>query len=1079
MENRNGRGRDFGGRTGSFGGNKEPKFLPGNRADALRELCNTPQHKHKVEEEKRYFLLYLNYAVDNLQQLAGSACLPPTLFKEAAVRANLEKADDATIHKLANFLWLFNVEEPERDFRDYRKLTIMLVTRIYALRNLFAHPDTGDSAPLLADNDLYVLLEGIFKSAANDDAMSEGVRMDKLYKLKLLNRHTKLNPSDPGYPKNSAYEFTRKGMIFLTCLALYKDQAHEFCQLFVDMRLPVRCPRADAECAEAPCNATEKTCNAAKAKALITMFTCFSCRRGRATLNAQTQDYMCFADIVAYLNKVPAAMYDCSETAEASPLAPELAKMAELAANSTESEKNKATKYELHKRFRERFVSFAAGYCEDFGILKPLRFKRLDISEKFGRKRCCFGPERDAELQVRMNRHYMIARDAIGFEYLPREHYGDLKIGAIRGTLSENELKQLIFLRLKGGCDIDGAVETYFAAYHRVLERMLNLPEGSEFRFKDFQDDLCTVAGVTPERLLEDPWEVLRPYFSGNVLRYFFDDDMQLSQEELHEHLCYRLQVMVAQSGDFLTRLKCFNAWRDEDKETRGKFPPDCLPGEINYSQHNSRIQDSELIRWVFNYINLFLAPEEKFRQLPRGEQHHEGMRDHEYQMIHAAIGKYSLDQKGFPELLNKLRPNCPLTVKEGQSVRFDGPFALALGALKKAGQQLLRENPRYDANGRPVRFAPTLFMLAEAAAACYREFCRSELRVWRKRDAYSVEMGELRERARRFGVRPGMPLDRESLIKTILRLDPGKWSFAYDYASGKPYGGRDLASAEHVVSQISLPSGFGQRLAGSLRTNRNFRDFFREDGRLDFSRAFRARLGHPVALRDFYDASPLVARMHAIAAAGGKTADKSQLDKAARAISKSECQDLLLREIAFQYRDRAFREEQALPYKVTHDKGGTVYEYFGTPDSMKFGEITVRFLPNAVTRPSFSTVMNKDTVRTLIAARGLTGTEFDFFDLMPELRELQASDRNKRLEILPLLMKFQDRAERGAALSYEGKSKEERRAMEYACYARTYRGLTEAEYAQIVEMRNQVLHNGLALDTAPVLKLIRSYLLR
>ena len=1075
MENRNYRKNNF----GAF---KEPKFLSEKRADALRDLCNTPQHRTKVEEEKKYFLLYLNYAVDNLQRLAGNSVLPETLFNEEKVRGALEKADDATLLKLANFLWLFNVEEPERDFKDFRKLTIMLVTRIYALRNLFAHPDTGSSDPLLADRDFYVLMEGIFKSAANNYAMSEGVRMDKLYKLKLLGRHTKLEPSDPKYPADKAYEFTRKGMIFLTCLALYKDQAHEFCQLFVDMRLPVRCPRAGAACVETSCAESEKTCNAAKAKALITMFTYFSCRRGRDVLNAQTQDYMCFSDIIAYLNKVPAAMYDRSEAKLAAggkdPLALERAKLAALAENSTESDDNKASKYELHKRFRERFLSFAAGYCEDFGLLAPLRFKRLDISQKLGRKRYCFGTERDDELQVRMNRHYAISRDAIGFEYRPQEHCGDIRIDSLRGTLSESVLKQLMLLKWKGNCDVDAAVEKYFSAYHRVLERMLNLPEDAAFELADFRDDLCAVAGVSPERLDEDPWEVLKPYFPGNLLRYFFDDDMCLTQEELRDHLKYRMQVMADQAEDFLTRLACFNEWRDEPKETRSKCPPDCPADKINYSRHGSRIKDAELIRWVFNYVNLFLKPEEKFRQLPRGEQHREGMRDCEFQTLHAAVGKYSLDQKSFPNLLHKLRPACPLAVEKDKRVRFAGPFAEALDRLKAAGQKKLRQHPRYDANGRPVRFAPTLFMLAEAAAVCYRDFCLSERDRWSRTDAYSVGIDELRERARRFGVRPGMPLDRNSLVKTILGIDLEKWSRAFDYSAGRPYDGRELASVGHVVSQLSVPPDFGQRLAAES-AGKTLRGFFREDGRFDFSKAFRATLTHAVALRRYYDTSEMVEELRGMAAAGCRTAEKSPLDKAVRAIAKSECQDLLLREIAFRYRDRALKEGQALPYKVAHDKGGTVYEYFGIPDTLTVAGITVSFLPNVVTRPAFSVLMNKNTLKTLIAARGLAGTEFDFYDLLAALRELQAADRNKRLELLPYLTKFADRAERGAVLDYTDKTQEEKRAMEYACYSRTYPGLTREEYDSIADMRNLVLHNGLALDTAPVLQLVRNHLMR
>ncbi len=1091
---------------------RKPQFLPSNPVIALQKLCNTPQHETKVEEEKKYFLLYLNYAVNNLQRLVAddrietrmkneksqpdkSEVLPENLFevddkvvdgkKKYGVRSRLEKADDATILKLANFLWLFNVDEPERDFKDFRKLTIMLVTRIYALRNLFAHTDKGNSDPLLADHEFYVLMEGIFKSAANNNAMSEGVRMDKLYKLKLLTKHTDLEKDDPNYNAAQAYEFTRKGIIFLTCLALYKDEAHEFCQLFVDMRLPAYCPKWREKCSEMEdCNVIEKTCNAAKAKAMITMFTYFSCRRGRTVLNAQTQDYMCFSDIVTYLNKVPAAAYDYSERMAAEgktdPLASERTKLAALAATSTESEENKHFKYDLQRRFQERFLSFAAGYCEDFGLIPALHFKRLDVSQKLGRKRYCFGSDRNDELQVRMDRHYAIARDSIGFEYLPKTHYGDIKIGSLRGTVSENELKQLLYLC--GKIDVNKGVDAYFAAYHRVLEKMLNHPDGEDFRFEDFVDDFCTIAGVSQEKLLEDRRKILEPYFPPNLRRFFFGDDMQLTQEELREQLCRRLEVMAFQAEDFLTRLRSFNQWREEDKNTRAKNPPDCSVKVINFSNHSGRIPDSELIRWVFNYINLFLKPEDKFRQLPRGEQHHPGTRDCEYQLLHAAIGKYSLDQKGCPALLRKLRPDCPLTgVGNGEikTVNWNGTFYAKLCSIKDAGRKKLKDNPRYDANGKPVRFTWSLFMLAEAAAVCYKDFCQEELHKWKTCDAYSVGIDELRAICRRFGVRPGMPLDRESLIKTILKIDLEKWRHAFDYSSGKPYGDRVLSSVEHIVPQVSLPAGFGQRLiAGDCP--KPFRGFFREDGIFDFNRAMRATLNFPVALRGYYDTKPLVDGMRAIITADGKgkTAKKSALDKAARAIARSHCQDLLLREIAFKYRDRAFRNEQALSYTVKHDKGGSIYEYFSSEDTMKIGKFTVRFLPNVVTRPAFSLMTDKAVVETLIRVNKWEGTEFDFYRLVEALKVLQASDRNKRLELLPYLAEF-DKRVKTDDLVYEGKTSEEKRAMEYLRYRKAYPALTEADFWTIVNMRNLVFHNELALDTVPAVALLKKYLSR
>ena len=107
-----------------------------------------------------------------------------------------------------------------------------------------------------------------------------------------------------------------------------------------------------------------------------------------------------------------------------------------------------------------------------------------------------------------------------------------------------------------------------------------------------------------------------------------------------------------------------------------------------------------------------------------------------------------------------------------------------------------------------------------------------------------------------------------------------------------------------------------------------------------------------------------------------------------------------------------------------------------------------------------------------------LSGREFDINQLLESLRNVQASDRNKRLEILPFLTKFMERAERGATFLYDGKTKEEIHEMEYSRYRKFYNGLTREEYDTIVEVRNQVFHNGLALDIESALTLIRKYLL-
>ena len=150
--------------------------------------------------------------------------------------------------------------------------------------------------------------------------------------------------------------------------------------------------------------------------------------------------------------------------------------------------KNKLYKYSLHRRFKDRFLSFAAAYCEDFNLLPALRFKRLDISEHIGRKRYSFGSENDN--RNRMDRHYVIKNDAIAFEFIPTEHYGDIKISSLRGNISETLFKKLLYALLKWQPEkINAKISEYLTAYHKVLEKMLNTGIEDDFYLEDFEDE--------------------------------------------------------------------------------------------------------------------------------------------------------------------------------------------------------------------------------------------------------------------------------------------------------------------------------------------------------------------------------------------------------------------------------------------------------------------------------------------------------------------------------------------------------------------------------------------------------------
>ena len=75
--------------------------------------------------------------------------------------------------------------------------------------------------------------------------------------------------------------------------------------------------------------------------------------------------------------------------------------------------------------------------------------------------------------------------------------------------------------------------------------------------------------------------------------------------------------------------------------------------------------------------------------------------------------------------------------------------------------------------------------MLAEAAVRLYINYCGKAIDRWESCSPESVDTVELHRECRRFGVKTGMPLDRDSLIKTILRVDETEWARAYDYENG------------------------------------------------------------------------------------------------------------------------------------------------------------------------------------------------------------------------------------------------------------------------------------------------------
>lgn len=1005
----------------------EKVTLPADRQKALKKLLSDPKDFQKVEREKKEFLLYLSYAVDNIQNIAN---LSPDIFKEEKIANLLDEKEDGVIYKLAHFLWLFAIEEPGRDYKEeeIRKLTKLLVVQIFALRNLFAHPDKGDIEAFHINRDLYVFLEGNLRHLSTDNAADKGRRVDKLYKLKLMNC---LDASKE--MEKRVYELTRRGIIFITCLALYKDEAHEFCQHLKDMYVPPK-KYSPNFYFEPKFDVPEKS-NVSRIKSLVDLFTFFSCRRSHKDIDLMDLDYMSFSDILGYLNKVPAEAYDYLTLDE------ENNRLQELKQQSEESEENKEFKYRLRRRDKERFMSFAAAYCEDFKKLSVLKFKRLDISENCGRKKYCFGKEEDN--RVHMNRHYAITNGNLGFEFVPAEHYGEIHIGSLRSSIGESELKQLLFIdeKIKNANE---SLNDYFSAYHRILEKMLNCQD-CIFNFDDYKEDFELITGLSIDKLDEETAKEISNYFPQNLTRFFTSSDNQLTTNEVFQKTTARLRSMRKTAQDFMAKAEKFQQWCQKTPEEK-----EALAAKQSPDSKIKRITDGELIRWVFKYFDLFLNPNEKFRQLSRGEQHKAGFKDCEYQLIHAAIGKFSLDPRGVEKLLPKMDGKAKL-VKEWAEI-------------KKGNKTLLE--------------------LGYTAARKYKEYCNTAVQMRKKIGVKGFAFKTIQEEARKVGIRIGMPKNYDSLIKTILHIDMEKWQKAYNYAIRKNYENRQLQDKPpHIVSQIPFPNGFAQRIMTKERTNKGFNGFFVND-KFDFNKAIRVRMSPQIKLLNYYNAAPLIdyvksngTQKEGIRFYEGEYSG-TMIDKIYRKIKKAEIQDILLSNFAWKYRERALgSNKELLKFSVVPPKGTTAADFFNadctvekTVDGRK---IKIHLTTNEVAKADLGAITDKNNLKVILAMLDPSNTrqEFTLHELREALKRKQAENYRMAVEFLPKIVKFAAPVVLPQDLVY--KTSEENIKMEFPYYQKQWPRLTMPEFQILVEVRNAIFHRHIDMNIEEANKIL------
>jgi len=1018
-------------------------------------IRNPQTRKDEFKDEVPQFITYLTLALQNVSEIIGKRKDLSNLRDESSVKTALEES--GRLFEVASFLWMYRVEEPGRDYDrikkgEYADRAKEIVVALWKLRNMFVHPYERNAArALIVSPEFYRFIEGELYSEAREHALGPGRKSEKIFKLKLFNPHD---------DARTTFEFTRKGLIFLTCLGLYRHDASEFIQQFPDLQLPPREWQVEQGYRAKPSESelVELRKKGGVVKSILDAFTWYSMRASRMDIDVANSDYLNFANILVYLNKVPSAAYNYLL------LDDEAKRLTKRAAASQESEENKRFKYLLQERKKDRFLTLALAYLEDFHKLDCIRFKRLDITVRPDRKRYMFGPIPEGTVNERgeplsdangMDRHYAIQNGSAQFEFVPEQHYGPIQIKRLRGAVSEGEIMRLLLVMFDNGIrrkNPNDVIKEYLIAYHRILERMLNAGDTGAFTFDDplFRADFKTVSGkgddvFTKGRFVGE----MKPFFSENVTRYFVGDELRPTPEALQKKLVKRFEAMQGRAEDFLLKMNRLTDWRKLDLEARkDKAFPVCTIGELKYPPRTCKVNDAQLVKWVLRYINLFLAKEEKFRQLPRGLRHR-GVRDFEFQLLHTDIGRFGVN----PDALWR-------TLEKRSSINGEDG---ALKMLEDREQELFRSEQnrcrgKRDRNGKPLRPGHTLTMLATAAAELYREFSESF------RSEYSVPLSDedkdlLPYVCPTYGVRAGLPLDQKSLVKTVLGIDLDTWSRAYDYATGRNFENRRLSNAHDlIVSQVPMPNAFAIRCVKPGENGEPFK----------FNPEFRTFMPYErgkMSLRGYYDATPLIVAVkrfdeqsslgkggHERANAeircsgtegietrewtddgdigSGKEPPRSRpsfargdVNKAIQAIQLAERQDKVLLACAKAYWDRYMGEEVTATQNETGKKdqqkknkiknfhlaeAADIGEFFSLPIDDTVNGVKIRMMPNDFARPAYGVVTTH--VKELVeGVKPLPETDsvYSFYDLWLELRNLQHKENRVRLDFLPAAVKF------------------------------------------------------------------------
>lgn len=1009
-----------------------------SRYNALKKLF--AGQVENISNEIPVFQLYLTIALDNIEGICKNSEAKYNDsekvnwgydYEPSKIRKYLEREGNRKlVEELADFLWIFKIDNPADDYKKYecRARAIDLVERLYMMRSFLYHLNNSGIDSLIAGHSFYTFFEGELAGNARNEAVSNCTKTDKILKMRLMTPQVicyegEGEKMDKRISSECTYAFTRKGIIMLICLALYKDEAAEFCQSLHDMKLcrkDVLEECAAMEEAEREKNLCTLRKKASPRRAMHIFFSYYSMRRGYRAVSEEDHDFICFTHILGYLNKVP------STAMAYLALKQERKMLDDLREKSTKIESNKETKYMLHERLKPKTLSFLAKYCEDFKIFPSIAFKHLDTSDDIGRGRYFFKTDESDKQDF----HYIIRNDAIRFEWCPKEHYGDIHIDRLRSAVSLDELRRMI-IASKRGVKVNEALDKYFAAYHRILEKALG--EGG----KDFIDrssyleDLSIVTGATIEELSDDGGdnkvfrEKMSPYFPVNFTRFFIPQENIPDKGKLKEDLMKAIKNQIIYDEELINELEQMRKWGRIERDKRPEMP------------EHRRMNDGDYIYQVFRTINLYLSDENKYRQLPR-EKRHRGEKDIEFQAKHAIVGRFPLDQNAFWDMLKGVKSIYEYEKEKISNV--DDRVANSRGRRKRSGEI---EDPR-EAKRRPElaalydklrecynciskneiphlkktkrayneiineenqylkkndEFPPSLSVLSEASLCCHLIFCKKKLawlegvRIEEKKDEEKKdeEKEELKRECRRYGVRVGLPLSKKALYSTILRLDWDKWRNAYNTKENMKWINRSLDGKGHIVTQIPLTNSFTVRLLQKQmpRIEKQF-PVRREKDIVEFLFNDAIARSKHWRLRDFYGEEQISSGQRSnqnilmkarITGSLAGTRWDTSLDEELRSqeavpgrrdfyskaveLKKTYYEDLLLLYIAEKYQKK-FIESAA--YSDVGQKfipiikgGGSIYDFFETSLKMDVGNgLSVLIRPNDCLRLVFTRVKNR-----------------------------------------------------------------------------------------------------------------------